>query len=209
MGFFRKKLSSNSLRERIIWTALLFFAIFFGIMLLSYFFLPQGLLKNKNPMQSWNESDNILLLALQIFFYNLLSVLIIFLASLFGQKKADESNYLSVGYMAFFTLISINSIVLGTWSFSVESEAIPLIDRIAGVFDLAHRAGLWEMAGQLMICCAIAHISIIRSSGTETVKRSFKDIRLTNSEKAALLVGVVFMLLGAAVESISINTLLH
>ena len=87
MGYIRKKLSSNSLRERIVWTAVLFFVLFFGIMLLSYFFLPEGLLKNKNPMQNWDNSDNTLVLALQIFLYNLLSVIIIFLASLFGQKK--------------------------------------------------------------------------------------------------------------------------
>ncbi len=207
MGNIRKKLSSNKLKERIVWTAVLFFVLFFGIMVLSYFLLPEGLLKNKNPMQSWDNSDNTLILALQIFFYNLLSVIIIFLASLFGQKKADEANYLSVGYMAFFTLISINSIVLGTWSFSVESEAVPLIDRIAGVFDIVHRAGLWEMAGQLLICCAIAHISIIQSSGNETKKRRIRDIRLTNPEKAALFIGIIFMVIGAVLESISINTL--
>lgn len=176
-------------------------------MLLSYFFLPEGLLKNKNPMQNWDNSDNTLILALQIFLFNLLSVIIIFLASLFGQKKIDDENFLSVGYMVFFTLISINSVVLGTWSFSVDTEAVPILDRVIGVFDIAHRAGLWEMAGQLLICCAIAHISIIQSKGTETVKRSFKDIRLSNSEKAALLIGIVFMVIGALVESFSINSL--
>ncbi len=207
MGYIRKKLSSNSLRERIVWTAVLFFVLFFGIMLLSYFFLPEGLLKNKNPMQNWDNSDNTLVLALQIFLYNLLSVIIIFLASLFGQKKAGDENFLSVGYMVFFTLISINSIVLGTWSFSVDTEAVPILGRVIGVFDIAHRAGLWEMAGQLLICCAIAHISIIQSKGTETVKISFKDIRLSNSEKAALLIGIVFMVIGALVESFSINSL--
>jgi hypothetical protein len=207
MGFFRKKLSSNSLRERIIWTVVLFFVIFFGIMLISYYFLPEGLLKNKNPMQSWETSESIPLLTLQVFFYNLISVLVISLASLFGNKKANEANYFSVGYLAFFTLISINSIVLGTWSFSVESEAVPLINRITGTFDLAHRAGFWEMMGQLLVTCAIAHIATIRSSGKETVTRRIKEIRLSNSEKAALLMGIIFILIGALVESIAINTL--
>lgn len=209
MGYLRNKLSSNSLSERIIWTAGLFLVIFFGILLTSYFLLPEGLLKNKNPLQSWNTSDHTLILALQIFFYNLLSVLIIFLASLFAQKKASEANYLSVGYMAFFTLISINSIVLGTWSFSVEREAVPLIDRMIGTFDIVHRAGLWEMAGQLLITCAIAHISMIRSSGSDTITRNIREIRLVNSEKAALLIGIIFMLIGAVVESNSIIPMGH
>ncbi len=207
MSYFRKKLSSNSLKERIIWTGLLFFLIFFGLMLFAYFFLPEGLLKNKNPLQGWNASSNVPVLTLQIFFYNLLSVLIILLAGLFSKKKTDEDNYLSVGYAAFFVLISINSLVLGTWSFSVESASPPLFDRIAGIFDLAHRAGLWEMAGQLLITCATAHMAIVLTSGKDTVTRKFREIRLSHSEKAALLLGLLFLLLGALIESLAISTL--
>jgi len=207
MRYFRKKLSSNHLKERIIGTAILFFILFFGAMLISYFLLPEGLLKNKNPLQSWETSDNTLILTLQIFFYNLLSVLVIALASLFGNKKASDANYLSFGYMAFFALISVNGIILGTWSFSVESEAVPLLGRITRTFDLVHRAGLWEMTGQLLITCAIAHIVTVLTSGKETATRNIREIRLANSEKTALMVGIVFILIGAVVESISINTL--
>ena len=207
MGYIRKKLSSNNIIERTITTAVLFSAIFFGGMIISYFLLPEGLLKNKNPLMSWDVSDNSLLLALQILFYNLLSVVVIIAASLFGSRKTEEENYLSAGYTAFFTLIAINSVVLGTWSFSVETEAVPLLGRIAGVFDLAHRAGLWEMAGQLLITCAVAHISIIQTGGNLTTKRKIRDIRLTNPEKAALIAGFALMIIGAVVESISISNL--
>lgn len=207
MNYFRKKLSSSSLKERIFGTSILFFVIFFGAMFISYFLLPEGLLKNKNPLQHWETSDNTLILALQIFFYNLLSVLVIVLASLFGNKKESEVNYLSVGYIAFFALISINGIVLGTWSFSVESEAVPLLDRITRTFDLVHRAGLWEMMGQLLITCATAHIATILTSGKDTVTRTVREIRLTNPEKAALMAGIVFIMIGAVIESIAINTL--
>lgn len=205
MRYFREKLSSNSLKERIIYSVILFFVLFFGAMFISYFLLPEGLLKNKNPLQSWDTSDNTLILTLQIFFYNLLSVLAIVLASLFGQKKESEANYLSIGYVAFFTLISINGLVLGTWSFSVESEAVPLLGRITRTFDLVHRAGLWEMMGQLLVTCAIAHIATVLTSGKNTVTRKIREIRLKNSEKAALMVGIVFILIGAVIESISIN----
>ena len=207
MSYFREKLSSNNLTERIIGTAILFFILFFGAMFISYFLLPEGLLKNKNPLQSWETSDNTLILTLQIFFYNLLSVLVIALASLFGNKKASDANYLSFGYMAFFALISVNGIVLGTWSFSVESEAVPLLGRITRTFDLVHRAGLWEMTGQLLITCANAHIATVLTSGKETATRNIRKIQLTNSEKAALMVGIVFILIGAIIESISINAL--
>lgn len=119
---YREKLSSNSLKERVIFTALLFLVLFFGVTIFSYFLLPEGLLKNKNPLQSWETSSNTFILTLQIFFYNILSVLVIFLGSLFGQKKEQENNYLSVGYIASLGLICVNAVVLGTWSFSVVKQ---------------------------------------------------------------------------------------
>ncbi len=95
----------------------------------------------------------------------MLSVLVIVLGSLFGQKKELEANYLSIGYLAFFVLICQNGVVLGTWSFSMAGAAVPLLDRIARTFDLAHRAGLWEMMGQLLITCSVAHIATVLTSG--------------------------------------------
>ena len=78
-------------------------------------------------------------------------MLVIITGSLFGQKKESESNYLSVSYLALLTMFSINGVVLGTWFFSMAGEAVPLFERIAGSLDLVHRAGLWEMMGQLLI----------------------------------------------------------
>jgi len=178
-----------------------------GVMILSYYLLPEGLLKNKHPLQNWETSDGNLVLTLQIFFYNMLSVLVIILGSLFGQKKEGETNYFSYGYLAFFALICMNGIVLGTWSFSVESVPVPLVGRITRTFDLIHRAGLWEMTGQLLITCSTAHIATVLTSGKKTTTRKIRDIRLTGPEKIVFMTGLVFMLIGAAVESIAINTL--
>lgn len=205
MKYFHAKLSSNSMKERICWAAILFLLLFFGLTIISYFFLPEGLLKNKNPLQSWETSDNTIVLALQIFFYNLLSVLVIVLGSLFGTKKEWETNYFSLGYLAFFTMICINGAVLGTWSFSVESEPVPLPGRILRTFDLAHRAGLWEMTGQLLITCSIAHIATVLTSGKNTIVKKIRDIRLLRPERTALIIGITLILIGAVVESTSIN----
>ncbi|MFZ2456669.1 MAG: hypothetical protein WAX07_09350 [Candidatus Altiarchaeia archaeon] len=207
MEYIRKKLSSNNITERILFTAILFFIVFFGVTIISYFLLPGGLLKNKNPLQGWETSDNSFVLTLQIFFYNMLSVILIVLASLFGKKGEGETEYLSVGYTAFFTLICINAVTLGTWSFSVEHDAVPLLDRITRTFDLVHRAGLWEMMGQLLITCAVAHIATVLTSGKNTITKKINDIRLTKTEKTVLITGFVLMLTGAVVESIGINAL--
>lgn len=205
MGYFRSKLSSDRLGERLLGTTFLFFVIFFGVVVAGYFLLPEGLLKNENPLQSWGTSENVPILTLQIFTYNLLSVSIIILASLFGRKNERETNYFSVGYTVFFVLIIINGIVLGTWSFSVESEAVPLLYRIAGVFDIMHKAALWEMAGQLLVTCAFADISVVRSSGKNVEQRKLRVIKLKKAEIVTFLLGILLMLAGALVESVSIN----
>ncbi len=207
MGYLRQKLSSNSLRQRLSFTVLLFIILFFGVMTVSYFLLPEGVLKNKNPLQNWETSDNTAILTMQIFFYNMLSVLMIAFASLFGKKKESETNYLSVGYLVFFVQICINGIVVGTWSFALGGEAIPFLNRITRTFDLAHRAGLWEMAGQLLITCSLAHISAVLTSGNDTITRKIRSIRLNKGEALALIVGFALMLAGAVIESIAINSL--
>lgn len=205
--FFREKLSSNSLKQRVLFSMLFFLILFLGVVVISYFFLPEGLLKSKNPLQNWETSNNTFTLTLQIFFYNMLSVLVIVLGSLFGQKKEVEANYLSIGYLALFTQFCINGVVLGTWSFSMTSEAIPLLERIVRTFDLTHRAGLWEMLGQLLITCAVAHIATVLSSGKNTVTRKIRDIQLTTAEKIVLAAGFALMLVGAIIESFAINSL--
>jgi hypothetical protein len=205
--YFRQKLSGDSLKDRLLFAFLLFCILFFGMMLASYFLLPEGLLKNKNPLQSWETSDNAAVLALQIFSFNMLSVSLILLASLFGGKKASEANYFSVGYVAFFTQIALNGVVLGTWSFSVESQAVPLLSRVIRTFDLMHRAGLWEMMGQMFIACSSARIAIVRTSGKTSQTSKLRDIRLTSAERRTLVLGLMLMLAGAIVESFAIVAL--
>lgn len=206
MKYLRKKLSSNQLMERVTFTFLLFLVLFYGIIVLSYFFLPEGFLKNKSPLQNWVNSDSTVILSIQIFAFNMLSVLIIFLTSLFGKKKVQETNYLSIGYSAFFVFISINGLVLGTWSFSVQSEAIPLINRIVCTFDLIHKAGLWEMMGQLLITCSLAHIAMVLMNGKNTTTKKIRQISLSKAEALILATGIMFMIIGAIVESIAIHS---
>ncbi len=207
LNFFRENLSSNRLKQRVLFSILLYFTLFFGVVVISYFFLPEGLLKSKNPLQNWETSSNSFFLTLQIFFYNMLSVLVIFLGSLFGQKKESETNYISIGYLALFTQFCINGVVLGTWSFSMAGEAVPLLDRIVHTFDLTRRAGLWEMLGQLLITCAVAHIATILTNGKTTVTRKIREINLSTAEKLVLMTGFSLMLIGAIVESLAINVL--
>lgn len=207
MSLIHDKLGSQSFKERIVWTVALFLTLFFTCVVFSYYFLPEGILKGKNPLQNWETSKNVAVSTLQIFSFNLISVLVIALAGLFGQKKHYHKNYLSIGYVAFFALICLNGIVLGTWSFSVESVPLPLFARFLRTFDMVHRAGLWEMLGQLLITCATAHIGIVLTNGKSTETKSFQSIRLLKNEQRGIALGAAMMFVGAVVESVAINSM--
>lgn len=181
-NFFRKYLTSENVYLRIAVTCFLFVVIFFAITAISYFLLPEGILRSKNPTQNWDTSNSVLVSTLQIFLFNQLSVVVILIGNVFSSRKESEQTYFPVGYLAFFTQISINAITLGTWSFSVVTETVPLLDRIMGTFDILHRAGLWEMFGQLLILCATAKISMIMTDGKKTSVKSWKDVRLSKQE---------------------------
>lgn len=208
MRYIHDKLGSPSLKERIVWALALFCVLFFSCVVLSYYLLPAGFLKGKHPLHNWNTSNNLLVCTLQIFGFNSISALVLIAAGLFEQKKPCHKHYLSIGYAAFFVLICLNAVVLGTWSFSVDSTPVPLWGRLLRTFDLIHRAGLWEMMGQLLIVSATAHIGIVLTNGTETQTRSTKNICLSKAERWALVLGILLMLVGAIVESLAINAVL-
>jgi len=206
-SFIRKTITSEKISTRIAATYILFLTFFFTITILSHFLLPEGLLRGKHPAQNWETSNHYLVSTLQIFLFNQLSVVMILIGNIFSSRNNPEQNFLPIGYLAFFSQISINAVTLGTWSFSVMTEAVPLLDRIIGTFDIFHRAGLWEMSGQLLILCATAKISIIMTDGNKTTVRSWKEVRLSKQEVFIVVAGLIFMLAGALIESFSIISL--
>lgn len=205
MKYIHDKLGSPNVKERILWSVFLFFVVFFTVTVISYHFLPQGSLKGKHPLQNWNTSQNIFVCTMQIFWFNSISAIVMVVSNLFSQKKGYHKNYVAIGYVAFFALICFNAVVLGTWSFSVESTPVPLWGRVLRTFDLVHRAGLWEMLGQLLIVSATVPMGIVITNGKETTTRSIRSVRLSRTEWWVLISGIVLMLTGAVVESIAIN----
>ena len=88
MRLIKEKLSNESLAKRIFCLTCIFVIVFIGFTILSYYLLPEGLLKGKTSGSAWNNSDNTLILAAQIFAWNSLSVIVIMFASLFGKKRS-------------------------------------------------------------------------------------------------------------------------
>lgn len=205
MKYIHDKLGSPHVKERLLWSIFIFFVLFFSVVVLSYYVLPQEFLKGKHPLQNWETSKNIFVCSMQIFWFNSISAIVMVAANLFSQKRSCHRNYVAVGYVAFFVLVCFNAVVLGTWSFSVESTPVPLWGRILRTFDLIHRAGLWEMMGQLLIVSATTPIGIVLTNEKETTTRSIRSVHLTKAELCVLISGILFMLAGAVIESIAIN----
>ncbi|WP_217809360.1 hypothetical protein [Enterococcus sp. 3H8_DIV0648] len=181
-----------------------FLLLFFSVASVSYFLLPEGILKETNPLSNFSTSTDLIESTIQIFLYNSISVIVMSFASLFAFSNRNDS-FLSYGYLGLSTQFLINGIILGTWSFSVTNQAAPsLTMRLLRTFDLFHRSGLWEMIGQLLIVAALARISFIRSNRKEIENTPFKEIRLSKAECLTIVSGLVLMFLGAFIESYAI-----
>ena len=200
----RKKLTSDKLFERIITLTIIFLLVFFGVTILSYYLLPEGFLVNKNNGTNFNTSTNIIICTLQIFAWNMISVVAIFIGSLFSKKNNDQQQYLSLSYFVFIVLILISAITLGTWSFSFITESVPLLERIISMFNITERAGLVEEYGMLLITCSLANKSLVMSIKNKTITKKMKDIKWNKKEIICAVCGMLLMLIAAFIESKSI-----
>ena len=163
-------------KKRQIILSIIFLLIFLGTTILSYYLLPEGFLLNKNNGTNFNTSTNIIICTLQIFAWNMISVVAVFIGSLFSKKNNDQQQYLSLSYFVFIVLILIAAITLGTWSFSFKTESVPLLERIISMFNITERAGLVEEYGMLLITCSLANKSLVMSIKNKTITK--KNLRL-------------------------------
>ena len=200
----REKLTSDKLFERIITLTIIFLLVFFGVTILSYYLLPEGFLLNKNNETNFNTSTNIIICTLQIFAWNMISVVAIFIGILFSKKNNDQQQYLSLSYFVFIVLILLSAITLGTWSFSFKTESVPLLERIISMFNITERAGLVELYGMLLITCSLANKSLVMSIKNKTITKKMKDIKWNKKEIICAVCGMILMLIAAFIESKSI-----
>lgn len=198
---FKEGMISDKVAERILWLSILFFIIFFGTTILSYCLLPEGFLLRKNRISDFKTSENFFLCTAQIFLYNMLSVAFIFVGSMFAKRNEGEKAYRSYGRIGFFVFILLNAVTLGTWSFTVNTNSVPLAARLLRTFDIVHNAGLLEMYGQLLITSALATKYLVMTEGRKTSTRSIQEIPFSKSEILTLICGFLLMFAGALVES--------
>lgn len=205
--FVRKRLYSDNIWNRIVTLVCIFCFVFFGVTIISYYLLPEGFLSNQNAMRDFETSASLLVCAFQIFFFNMISVLLIVFASLFSNKK--NGIYVSYGYYCFVLLITLNAITLGTGSFSDVIVDVPLFERLISMFDITKHAGFIEMLGQILITCSVANKSLVMTDGKQIITRKIKEINCSKMEIVVFISGLLLMFFGALIESNTITNFVH
>lgn len=181
-----------------------FFALYVPVTVLSYHLLPEGILRGKHPIISALRFSPILwACTLQIFAYNLIPTTLIIGANLLAQQsRVCEERFVPIGYTAFWGLTVLFAVVTGTWSFEVITVAPPLHRRLLRILDLSRRAGLLEFSAYLLAAVASFKFTLWYSDRkTVIASRKWKDVDLSSSERAFLILAFVLLLCAALVES--------
>ncbi|WP_249274418.1 hypothetical protein [Candidatus Enterococcus clewellii] len=97
-------MNNSTLLKRFIQSAAVFYLTFFTALLIGQFLLPEGFLRAYNTGGNITFSSDIFFSTLQIFLFNLLSVLAIVVANLFSKRKTSEQEYTGSGFLVLFVL---------------------------------------------------------------------------------------------------------
>jgi uncharacterized membrane protein SpoIIM required for sporulation len=199
--------TDDNVYKRIGWMVVSFFVLFVPVTVLSFYLLPEGVLRGRHPIISALEfSSDLWTSTLQIFGYNLIPTFLIIGANLLAQQsRLSGKKYVPIGYTAFWGLTVLFAVVLGTWSFGVITAAPPLFRRFARILDVFHHAGLLEFSAYLLAAATSFKFTLWYSDRKEIIaSRAWRDTNLTGPEKVFLVLAFVLLLCAAFVESYGI-----
>ncbi len=69
------------------------------------------------------------------------------------------------------------------------------------MFNITEKAGLIELFGQLIITCSVSNKYLVMTYKNKTTTRKMKDVKWNKTEIICLIIGILFMLIGAFIES--------
>jgi uncharacterized membrane protein SpoIIM required for sporulation len=199
--------TDESVWKRAAWMYVSFFLLFEPVILLSYYLLPEGVLRGKHPIISALKfSPNLWVSTLQIFGYNLIPTFLIIGASLLAQQsRQSKDRFVPIGYTAFWGLTVMFGVIVGTWSFDIVTAAPPLLNRIVRLFDVVHHSGFLEFSAYLLAAVTAYRITLWYSDRKSIIRtRKWREIRLTGPEKILFGLSLVLLLCAALVESYGI-----
>ncbi len=94
---------------------------------------------------------------------------------------------------------------MGTWSFSLGSEAVRCLTGLSALLTLRTERAVGNDRTMFILVRLRIYPTVNR--GKETITRKIKEIHLKSAETLALSIGLILMLAGAVVESVAINSL--
>jgi uncharacterized membrane protein SpoIIM required for sporulation len=202
--------TDESVWKRIAWLYASFFALLAPVAVVSYLLLPEGVLRGRHPIISALHLSPILwVCVLQITAYNLLFALLVVAANLIArQSRLSPRRFIPTGYLAFWGITVTAALYLGTWSQEVVTPAPPLHQRLLGLFDVLHHAGLIELSAYLLAAATSFKFTLVYTDGKKVVaSRGWRHVELTPCERVLLLLAFLFIVSGAIVESYAIAQL--
>jgi len=186
----------------------IYFLLLYSVILLSYFILPDGVLKGWNPfVNALILSPDLHTAAVQIFIYNIIFLTILLIDGLLAMElPIFKGYYLPLSYFVLLIQIINYGIIIGTWSFEMASGTKP------GIYAILARpftgAGLLEFSAYILMSCVSFSITKWFSNTKTVVKaRPWSDIRLNAVEWAIFALSFIMLFLGALKEAYSISTL--
>lgn len=199
--------TDESVYRRIGWMYVSFFLLYALVTVLSYYLLPEGVLRGKHPIISrFQFSPNVWVSTLQIFGYNLIPATLIIAGNLLAQQsRLVQERFVPIGYMAFWGLTIVFAVITGSWSFDVVTAAPPLHYRFGRMFDILHHSGLLEFSAYLLAAVTSFKFTLWYSDRKKIIaSREWRGVNLTKSEKAFLILAFVLLFCGAYIESYGI-----
>lgn len=201
---YKGLLSSGATIRRFFGISLTFFFAFYIAVIISHLFLPEGILRGKNTGDIFTTSLNIWISSLQIFSWNMISVVVLFAANLFAYRRNEFEPFISYGILSMIVWALIDGVTLGTNSFGIQRENMDLWNKLINTFDLINRAGMWEFLGLNCIASVFQQKSIVLTTKKTTITRKLYDLKITHMDILFFILGLLLMIVGAFIESASI-----
>lgn len=170
---------------------------------LSWPLLPEGLLKNANPLWNWAVSSRPLVVGLQIFGFNLIFACVLVGANLFARGP-QGGPLIPCGYSCLLLLFLLYGLMVGTWSFQMGGEAPPFAARLLRMLHISEASGMVEMSAFCCIASGTADISFVQTLGGRTTAGRLRDIRLSRQDGLVLALGFLLLFAAAMIEAASI-----
>ena len=170
---------------------------------LSWPLLPEGLLKNANPLWNWAVSSRPLVGGLQIFGFHLIFACVLVGANLFARGP-QGGPMIPCGYSCLLLLFLLYGLMVGTWSFQMGGEAPSFAARLLRMLHISEASGMVEMSAFCCIASGTADISFVQTLGGRTTAGRLRDIRLSRQDGLVLALGFLLLFAAAMIEAASI-----